>query len=56
MIRKEADEMTKCKHEYDYDDTHDELNKWDVILTNIFVISLLVGLLITGFVLTGMTN
>lgn len=46
--------MTKNKDEFDKND--DELNKWDLILANMFVIILVIGLVIAGIVLIRMTS
>lgn len=44
--------MTENKDEFDKKD--DELNKWDYILANTFVIVLAIGLLVAGIVLMKM--
>ncbi len=46
--------MTKNKDEFDKKD--DELTKWDLILANMFVITLIIGLIIAGIVLIRITN
>lgn len=46
--------MTKNKNELNKND--DELTKWDLILAGAFVISLVLGLLVSGFVVLVMTK
>lgn len=50
--RKRVDQMTENKDEFDKKD--DELNKWDYILANTFVIVLAIGLLVAGIVIMKM--
>lgn len=50
--RKRVDQMTENKDEFDKKD--DELNKWDYILANTFIIVLAIGLLVAGIVIMKM--